>query len=149
MIGIGVIQTVFGINTATANVITGLVIAVTLALIVAFLFREDRLDEWLLNVIVLKPWVLTQKKISSWKINWQIRSQNPDRKTPAENLSGVLLSVTRQLTDGMGQITSSLYTRLQTATVNNGLADSDEESASTTDEELTSTTDDNTKGSNE
>ena len=139
--GIGLIQRVLGILTTSANVVTGLLIILPIALIVAIRLRGDIPAEWFGAVFVMKPVALIQQKFDSWKLNWRARKQNPDQQTPFVTLLNALHSVKNQLAEWISQIAAAISKRIAS---NTATAES-----TPTDDTATETTDDDTETTNE
>lgn len=138
---LGYVQLALGINTTSANVVTGLLIILPVALTVAIRLRGDIPAEWFVAVFVMKPVALIQQKFGSWKLNWRARKQNPDQQTPFVTLLNVLHSVKNQLAKLISQIVAAISKRIASNTATT--------ESTPTDDTATETTDDDTETTNE
>ncbi|WP_418284165.1 hypothetical protein [Halorubrum sp. DTA46] len=138
---LGYVQLALGINTTSANVVTGLLIILPIALIVAIRLRGDIPAEWFGAVFVMKPVALIQQKFGSWKLNWRARNQNPYQQTPFVTLLNALHLMKNRLAKLISQIAARISKRIAS---NTATAES-----TPTDDTATETTDDDTETTNE
>lgn len=133
------IQLALGINTIIANVVTVLVIMLTIVLIGLIWIRGDTPADWLLAVVVMKPVTLIQQKFRSWGRNWRVRDQNPHRQTPLGTLLSVLHWIKSRFIDLISQIAALISTWVGSDTTTNESTQSDDASSGTTDDDTETT----------